>query len=688
MRVFFFCCIFLSFFQITVAQQILPGQIIVQLNKEHSVDELLKNIPSSYPEIQLLSKSWNIWLLTFPQGDEEKLMKIIQKKSSVQIAQFNHMVGKRSLVPNDTLFPNQWNLENTGQSQGTPDADIDATEAWELATSGVTALGDTIVIAVVDEGFDLQHEDLNYWKNVQDPRNGFDDDLNGYIDDYNGWDVKSNSDSIPLDFHGTHVAGIAAAVGNNVTGISGVAWDARIMPVSVSDYTDESQVVEAYSYLFDMRRLYNNTTGVKGAFIVATNSSFGIDFGRPEDYPLWSAMYDSLGSVGILNAGSTMNVTVDVDEAGDIPSTCPSGHLIIATNTTRNDNKSTSAAFGKNSVDLGAPGTSILSTTPGNNYFNSSGTSMSAPHIAGAVAMMYSVACSSFLDSYRLHPDSIALLVKDYILRGTDILSDLDGLTVSGGRLNLYNSMNAFYNDYCVSCMMLEDEVIQLRCNGDTDGEIALMPSLGAAPYLYEWSNGDSISSLSGLSRGKYSVKVSDANGCEKYRYFEITQPPVLTVNLISDSAVNGENGSAAAFVSGGVPPYSFLWDDANQSTEVILENLPPGIYSVTVADSNGCQTLNSVTVGNIVGIKSGADSDFQVSIHPNPVYSQAWIQIISADKKSAIFRLFGISGKLLIEKNIADGRILLDFSGNPQGSYIIKITTEKEVIVKKIIRL
>ncbi|HXH17960.1 MAG TPA: S8 family serine peptidase [Chitinophagales bacterium] len=672
--------------KVTFSQQRLPGQIIVQLDNEHSIKELMSRLPASNPRVEQLSASWNIWLLNFPQGDEERLLKIIQKNPSVKIAQFNHTVTQRSLIPNDTLFPNQWSLDNTGQSQGTPDADIDAPEAWELASSGVTALGDTIVIAVVDEGFDLQHEDLRFWKNIHDPHNGFDDDLNGYIDDYHGWNVKSNSDSIPVDFHGTHVAGIAAASGNNTIGIAGVAWNARILPVSVYDYSDEAQVVEAYSYIFDIRKLYNTTQGAQGAFVVATNSSFGIDFGKPEDYPLWSAMYDSLGSVGILSAASTMNITTDVDAAGDIPSTCPSGHLIIATNTTRYDTKNTTAAFGRNSVDLGAPGTAILSTAPNNNYFNSSGTSMSAPQVAGAVAMMYSAACSSFLHSYRDYPAAAALVVKNYILSGTDILFDLDGLTVSGGRLNLYHSMHSFYNDYCVSCMMLMDEVIQLKCHGDSNGAIILTPQ-GAAPYRYEWSTGDSVSSLTGLSRGKYFVKVTDANGCEKFRYFEIRQPSVLTVNLISDSAVNGEGGSAAAFASGGAPPYSYQWDSL-QSTDAILNGLPPGLYSVTVTDSNGCRAFNSIIVGNIVGIQSADDGNFRVAILPNPVELQAWIHVISGEENPAVISLFDVSGKRLTDKPLPDKHTLLDFSEFPQGVYFIRVTTGSAVAVKKIGKL
>lgn len=671
----------------STAQSRIPGQFIIHLHHESSVHQVLKNFIGYRPEIRLLSKSWNIWLLKFPQGDDDELLQTIREIPAVQFAQFNHHVQPRSVTPNDTLFPNQWNLENTGQSNGRPGADISATEAWELNTSGVTVTGDTIVIAVIDEGFYLAHTDLRFWKNRLDVHNGIDDDLNGYIDDFHGWNVGAHTDSIPDDSHGTHVAGIAAATGNNITGVTGVAWNARLMPVSIPDY-QEAQVVEAYSYIFEMRKLYNTTFGQKGSFVVATNSSFGWDFGQPEDYPIWCAMYDSLGKVGILSAASTANITYDVEISGDIPSLCISNHLIIATNTTRFDTKNTTAAFGKFSVDLGAPGTAIYSTAPFNNYNYQSGTSMSAAHVAGAVAMMYSVACEDFLQAYISRPDSLSLIMKDYILKGTDILHDLDGLTVSGGRLNLYNSMNMLLNDFCVTCLQINESISNVSCHGGADGSISLTVSEGLAPYHYEWSTTDTAASQSNLPRGKYLVKVTDSSGCVKFRYFEITQPDNLIVNIASDSAVNGENGSAQAFVTGGSPPYSYLWDDPLQSTTATVYGLTPGIYTVTVTDANGCQSLQSVTVGNIIGI----DSPRKIELHvfPNPTGALIRLNLNFFQQETIQVLLTDAIGKKAMEKTFAptEKNPVLDLSPLKSGVYFLKATGGDSVGLEKIIKL
>ncbi|HBR86466.1 MAG TPA: peptidase, partial [Candidatus Marinimicrobia bacterium] len=144
----------------------------------------------------------------------------------------------------------------------------------------VNALGDTIVVAVVDGGMMLTHTDLvpNLWTNYNEiPGNNIDDDNNGYIDDIHGWDAYSSDGSIPGDGHGTHVGGIIGAKGNNGSMVTGVNWDVKIMAIAGSS-SNTSTVLEAYGYALDQRAMYDSTNGALGAFVVATNSSFGIDF--------------------------------------------------------------------------------------------------------------------------------------------------------------------------------------------------------------------------------------------------------------------------------------------------------------------------------------------------------------------------------------------------------------------------
>ena len=158
------------------------------------------------------------------------------------------------LVPNDPNYPEQWALDNTGQTGGTPDADIDANDAWDINTGS-----SDVIIAIADSGIDYRHPDLadNMWVNEaeQNGSPGVDDDGNGYVDDIYGYDfagassnLSGDGDSDPDDnwFHGTHVAGIAGAVGNNGVGITGACWDVKLMALKIiSDDFSKDQAIFA-----------------------------------------------------------------------------------------------------------------------------------------------------------------------------------------------------------------------------------------------------------------------------------------------------------------------------------------------------------------------------------------------------------------------------------------------------------
>ncbi|MEO5673966.1 MAG: S8/S53 family peptidase [Chitinophagales bacterium] len=435
-----------------------PGDILVMIQKGADINKILKSssfLNGAATEIsaeQNLSQRLNIWQFHFNiySVNEDEMLRSLTEDPEVLIAQFNHYVEDRNM-PDDTLFPQQWNMLNIGQTGGTSGSDVRATSAWDLATGGVTASGDTIVIAIIDQGYDLTHPDLHYWKNYKEiPGDEIDNDNNGYTDDYDGWNAIDGTGNIPSDPHGTHVSGIAGARGNNLIGVTGVNWNVQIMPVKGNSGI-ESIVIEGYGYALEMRALFNSTNGSEGAFVVSANSSFGIDYGQPSAYPLWCAMYDSMGKYGILHATATANANSNIDVVGDMPTACPSDYMISVTNTTSADKKNTSAAYGANTIDLGAPGTGILSTFPvtQGSYGSLSGCSMSSPHVAGAVALLFSLPCIGLANDYKNDPAGTALRIKGFILDGVDTIPDLTGNTVSGGRLNVYNSMQLaaqYYN--------------------------------------------------------------------------------------------------------------------------------------------------------------------------------------------------------------------------------------------------
>jgi len=440
-----------------------PGDLIVVIDKQYTEKEMIATIQGQLPDLtitnfKLISKTMNAWLIQYiPENiDANAALQAVKGIEGVQLAQFNHIGDFRNTVPNDLLFNGQWHHRNTGENGGIEGADVKAIQAWSIATGGLTHRGDTIVVAVIDRGFSLDHEDLaqNLWVNHKEiPGNGIDDDGNGYIDDYHGWNVNAGTGDISGGgSHGTAVNGMVGAVGNNERGVTGINWNVKIMQVSLNNI-NEARVIEAYEYILNHRIRYNETNGEEGAFVVVTNASWGIDFGRPEDAPLWCNMYDTLGAHGILSVGATANRDINIDVVGDLPTACSSPYLISVTSTDRTDNKTRQAGYGANTIDLGAPGERIFTTNTNNRYSSTSGTSFASPLVAGSIALLYSAPCGDITNSLEEDPAATALMIKDFLIGGVDPNTSLNNITRTGGRLNVHNPLRNIMIG-CSTCPM------------------------------------------------------------------------------------------------------------------------------------------------------------------------------------------------------------------------------------------
>ncbi len=347
-------------------------------------------------------------------------------------------------IPNDPRFNELWNFLPSPTN-----ADVSAVKAWNIS-EGKMRKGE-FVVAVIDGGIDVEHLDLkdNIWvNNGEIPGNFIDDDKNGYVDDVNGWNVYNNTGDIEKDNHGTHVAGIVGAKGNNGIGVTGINWKTKIMGISGSS-GDTKTVLKAYNYVLNQKKLYLKSGGKLGANIVSTNSSFGVDLAdcKSRDFRLWNEVYNELGKVGILNVAATINDEVNVDRDGDVPTGCDSEAIISVTNTNSDNEKYKFSGYGIKSIDLGAPGTDILSTVPGNSYSVLTGTSMATPHVAGAIAFLSALKNKKFNQIQENDPKGSAMIIKNILLNSVDKMPSLKEKTVSGGKLNLYKSTKALLSD-------------------------------------------------------------------------------------------------------------------------------------------------------------------------------------------------------------------------------------------------
>jgi thermitase len=312
-------------------------------------------------------------------------------------------------TPNDPEFPLLWGLQNTGQAPfyGKSGTDIKATTAWSKTTGSSGT-----VIAVIDTGVDYTHPDLaaNIWKNPGEiSGNGIDDDRNGYVDDVYGWNFASKNNN-PYDDngHGTHCAGTIAAVGNNNIGVTGVAWNAKIMPLKFLTATGNGYVSDAISAI-----LYANRMGAH----VISNSWGGTQYTQ--------ALKDAIDASPAVVVCAAGNSGLNTDSTPQYPSAYTNSNIISVAATDAKDNLAGFSNYGVSSVDLAAPGVTIRSTYKNNQYQYLSGTSMATPYVSGVAALIKSAS-----------PGMTKNQIRDRILTTVDRISSLNGKVATGGRLN------------------------------------------------------------------------------------------------------------------------------------------------------------------------------------------------------------------------------------------------------------
>ncbi len=429
-----------------------PGEILIRFkdSSELSKASSIAGAPTSIPltaqgrqitlELERLDKTEVVKGLRLARVDPELTFQAIAaltSRSDVVYAEPNYKRYKEA-VPNDPRYNEQWNLKNSNTiGSGVAGADIKAEQAWNV-TKGSRG----VVVAVIDEGIDVSHPDLqpNIWTNPAEiAGNGIDDDANGFTDDVNGFDFLhndasvydgpgSNPDGSVIDEHGTHVAGIIGAAGNNGIGVAGVNWEVSVMSLKFlgPDGGTSADVIKAFSYVRMMRELWISSNGTKGANIRITNNSYGdLSFSQAEVDAI-----QSLNDAGILFVAAAGNDSLNNSQIGHYPASYDLPNIISVASTTRDDKLSTFSNYGWSNVHLAAPGSSVLSTIPGNTYAAKSGTSMASPHVAGAAALVLSQ-----------HPGFTTNRLRASLIFAGAELSSLIGIVETGNRLDAASTL-------------------------------------------------------------------------------------------------------------------------------------------------------------------------------------------------------------------------------------------------------
>ena len=407
---------------IVPAAEFRSDQILVQLKKDVSPNAIANFHAAHRSAVLKTFRHHNrLQLLQVPKNETvASLIAKYQQSGLVEFAEPDYIVHACA-APNDPYYTNGtlWYFNNTGQNGGTPGADIGATKAWDVLNSA-----SNIVVAVLDSGIRETHEDLaaNMWVDEKDGGHGF----NAFTGDENVVDDNG---------HGTLVAGVLGAVGDNRRGVVGVAWRLQIMDCKCLDSHgngSDSTVVDCLDFA-----VANGARVINCSFSTATGTSAAVS------NSLESAR--EAGIIVVCAAGNSLLpklAPLNVDVVRTYPACYPLDNIISVAYTTRNDQLGAQSNYGASNVDLAAPGDQVTSTftngdngylisTTGSGGSGISGTSFAAPMVAGTCALMMTK-----------YPSENYQQIIARILKATDPLPALADKCVTGGRLNLLKALS------------------------------------------------------------------------------------------------------------------------------------------------------------------------------------------------------------------------------------------------------
>jgi subtilisin family serine protease len=538
-----------------------------------------------------------------PMAVDEILTVVQGLPELFEYAEPDYLVSVENNEPNDPAYTSGklWGLHNLTEFGGPPEADIDADGAWERRTDA-----SSVIVAVIDTGIRYTHEDLaaNIWTNSGEvPGDGIDNDGNGIVDDVHGYNaINNNGDPNDDHGHGTHVAGTIGARGDNGIGSVGVAWSIQLMAVkflSAEGIGFTSDAIKGIDYARKMGASVFNNSWAGGAY--SQSLSEAIERAR---------------SAGILFVAAAGNNGSSSDAMPQYPAAFTHDNIVSVAASTITDELSSFSNYGLRSVDIAAPGSGIYSTYNASDsaYETFSGTSMAAPHVSGALAMLKAefpgATYRELIDrllSTADHPGAFALLMR------------------SQGRLNLARALSA------TAVIDLPSITRSPEATSVLAGETAtfIVAAEGGEPLTYQWRrNGFGIPgetntilklmNVSASDRARYSVLVTNPAGLRLSEDAMLAvSEPVKIVTQPKSASLTVDATFMVSVEAAGDGPISYQWqkDGSNIPGAVSREF---AIYGVNISDAGGY----SVAVSNSASGAVSSVAELEVIAPPQMTIS------------------------------------------------------------------
>lgn len=622
--------LFIFFYQIQVTYSqydtAIPGQFLIKFKKQTSTFQknTLKNTLQANRIKTIHHSQIELWEL--PEHGEQNVSDVInsfQQRADIEYIAPNHVLTlaqNGNSVAGENIPSQQWALNNTGQSNGLDGADIDAPEAMKIRSESPD-----VKIGIIDSGIDWTHPDLinNIWQNLDedldgdgrviewdaenntwifdpDDVNGVDDDGNGYIDDFVGWDFYNN-DNNPFDEngHGTHIAGIIGADGTNDEGVNGITWNVQMAALKIFGVHATTGSVD----LAIQAMLYAQNKGFQ-----ITNHSYGSGFYNQALYETIDTLDNQLLIVSAGNEGLSVNDAPRYPAAFDLP------NIVSVAGTNHFDNLASFSSYHATDVDLAAPGKTIFSTLPNNEYGFKSGTSMAAAFVTGAAALWMGEC-----------PYSDISTLKSKLILSADELASLQGKCAANGRLNINRLLQFEGNSYFTSVVT------------PTNLEVEFLPEDETAELLWDFNDGTQQLAVGPIrhtfpAQGWYTVCAQSPDDCASAIICEriiVSSPTTcdIEVLMIYDSESNNDNmcseedrlslATQNSGTSNGVAQYINYHEDPFQSFEPFGEGDAPYDYHHELGEFSFSILFYGDPDGN-------GEADTCITTVTRPVYTSA----------------------------------------------------------------